>query len=131
MQPRHCFRNKGGTGLERDGFGGNDPKFKILDFIETGLNFIWGARTPQIKFRLFYSQTGFRLDLDRSKLGLNRLYQFWQPPNAFENVLFGDLKYGFLGSVPAEMLHVSGTGLLKHMFGCLDNLIGGPNSKKR
>jgi hypothetical protein len=42
-------------------------------------------------------------------------------PNAFENVPFGDLKYGLLGSVPAEMLHVSGTGLLKHMFGCLDN----------
>jgi hypothetical protein len=36
-----------------------------------------------------------------------------------------------LGSVPAEMSHVSGTGLLKHMFGCLDYLIGGPNSKKR
>jgi hypothetical protein len=36
--------------------------------------------------------------------------------NAFENVPFGDLKYGLLGSVPAEMLHVSGTSLLKHMF---------------
>ncbi len=43
--------------------------------------------------------------------------------NAFENVPFGDLMYGLLGSVPVEMLHVSGTGLLKHMFGCLDNLI--------
>ncbi len=51
--------------------------------------------------------------------------------NAFENVAFSDLKYGLLGSVPAEMLHVSGTGLLKHMFGCLDNLIGGPNLKKK
>jgi hypothetical protein len=51
--------------------------------------------------------------------------------NAFENVLVGDLKYGLLGSVSAEMLQVSGTGLLKHMFGCLDNLIGGPNSKKK
>jgi hypothetical protein len=50
--------------------------------------------------------------------------------NAFENVPFGDLTYGLLGSVPAEMIHVSGTGLLKHMFGCLDNLIGGLNSKK-
>ncbi len=40
--------------------------------------------------------------------------------NAFENVPFGDLKYGLLGSVPAEMLHVSGTGLHKHMFGCID-----------
>ncbi len=50
--------------------------------------------------------------------------------NAFENVPFGDLKYGLLGSVPAEMLHVCGTGLLKHMFCCLDNLIGGPNLEK-
>ncbi len=51
--------------------------------------------------------------------------------NAFENVPFGDLKYGLLGSIPAEMLHVSGTGLLKHMFGCLDNLIGGLNLIKK
>ncbi len=51
--------------------------------------------------------------------------------NAFENVPFGDLKYGLLGSVPAEMLHVSDTGLFKHMFGCIENLIGGPNSKKK
>jgi hypothetical protein len=39
--------------------------------------------------------------------------------------------YGLLGFVPAVMLHVSGTGLLKHMFGCLDNFIGGTNSKKK
>jgi hypothetical protein len=51
--------------------------------------------------------------------------------NAFENVPLGDLKYGLLGFVPAEMLHVSGTGLLKHMFGYLDNLIGGTNSKNK
>jgi hypothetical protein len=51
--------------------------------------------------------------------------------NVFENVPFGDLKYRLLGSVPAEMLHVSGTCLLKHMLGCLDNLIGGPNLKKK
>ncbi len=51
--------------------------------------------------------------------------------NAFENVPLGDLKYGLLGSVPAEMLHVSGMSLLKHMFVCLNNLIGGSNSKKR
>ena len=50
--------------------------------------------------------------------------------NAFENVPFADQVYGLLGSVPAEMLHVSGTGLLKHMFGCLDGLIGGAKSKK-
>jgi hypothetical protein len=51
--------------------------------------------------------------------------------NALENVPFGDLMYGLLGSVPAEMLHVSGTCLLKHIIGCLDILIGGPNSKKK
>ncbi len=51
--------------------------------------------------------------------------------NAFENVPFGDLKYGILGYVPAKMLHVSRTGLLKHMFGCLDKVIGGPTSKKK
>jgi hypothetical protein len=47
--------------------------------------------------------------------------------NAFENVPFGDEMYGLLGSVPAEILHVSGTGLLEHMFGYLDKLIGGTN----
>jgi hypothetical protein len=51
--------------------------------------------------------------------------------NTFENVPFADQLYGLLGSVPAEILHVSGTGLLKHMFGCLDGLIGGAKSKKR
>jgi hypothetical protein len=30
--------------------------------------------------------------------------------------LFNDEMYGLPGSVPAKMLHVSGTGLLKHMF---------------
>ncbi len=48
--------------------------------------------------------------------------------NAFENVHFGDEKYGLLGSFPAKISHVSGTGLLKHMFGCLDSLIGGKES---
>ena len=49
----------------------------------------------------------------------------------FENVPLGNLKYRLLGSVPAEMLHVSGTGLLKNMLGCFDNLFGGTNSKKK
>ncbi len=51
--------------------------------------------------------------------------------NAFENVPFADQVFGLLGSAPAEMLHVSGMGILKHMFGCLDGLIGGTKSKKR
>ncbi len=51
--------------------------------------------------------------------------------NAFENFPFADLVFGLLGSVPPEMLHVRGTGLLKHMFGCLDGLISGTKSKQR
>jgi hypothetical protein len=39
--------------------------------------------------------------------------------------------YGFLGCVPAEMLHVSGTGLLKYMFGCLEGLISLTRSRKK
>jgi hypothetical protein len=50
---------------------------------------------------------------------------------AFENSPFGDEKYGLQGSVPANLLHVSGTGLLKHIFGYLDKLIGGTNLKKK
>jgi hypothetical protein len=36
--------------------------------------------------------------------------------NAFDNVPFGDLTYGLLGSVPVEMLHVGGAGILKYIF---------------
>ncbi len=43
--------------------------------------------------------------------------------NAFDNVPFGDLTSGLLGSVPAEILHVGGTGILKYIFKFLDNLI--------
>ncbi len=50
--------------------------------------------------------------------------------NAFENVPFGDLKYGLLGSVPAEMLHVSGTGLLRHMLVVLIIWLEAPIQKK-
>jgi hypothetical protein len=40
-------------------------------------------------------------------------------------------KYGLLGSDAAKKNHVSGTSLLKHMFGCLDSLDGGTNLKKK
>ena len=39
-------------------------------------------------------------------------------------MLLSDFIHGILGVVPAEMLHVSGTGLLKYIFKCLCNLIG-------
>jgi hypothetical protein len=51
--------------------------------------------------------------------------------NAFENVPLSDNVYGLLGCVPAEMLHVSGTGLLKYMFGCLEGLISLTRSRKK
>jgi len=50
--------------------------------------------------------------------------------NAFNNVWFGDLKYGILGSVPAEMLHVGGTGILKYIIEYLDSLIEGTKDKE-
>jgi len=50
--------------------------------------------------------------------------------NAFDNFLFGDQTYGLLGSVPAEILHVSGTGMLKYIFEYLDNLIAGDIDKE-
>jgi len=50
--------------------------------------------------------------------------------NAFDNVWFGNLKYGIKGSVPAEMLHVSSTGKLKYIFEVLDSLIEGTKDKE-
>jgi hypothetical protein len=51
--------------------------------------------------------------------------------SAFENVPLGDNVYGLLGCTPSEMLHVSGTGLLKYMFECLGMLISLTRSTKR
>jgi len=50
--------------------------------------------------------------------------------NAFDNVPLSDLEHGIFGVVPAEMLHVSGTGLLKYIFKCLCNLIGTEKKNK-
>jgi hypothetical protein len=50
--------------------------------------------------------------------------------NAFDGVPFGDLIYGLLGSVPAEMLHVGGTGILKYIFEYSANLIAGDKDKE-
>ncbi len=49
--------------------------------------------------------------------------------NAFDGVPFGDPTYGLLGSVPSEMLHVGGIGILKYIFEYLDNLIAGDKDK--
>ncbi len=51
--------------------------------------------------------------------------------NAFDKVPLSDDVYGLLGCVPAEMLHVSRTGLLNYMFGCLEGLISLLLSRKK
>jgi hypothetical protein len=51
--------------------------------------------------------------------------------SAFDNVPLSDNVYGLLGCTPSEMLHVSGTGLLKCMFECLVELISLTPSSKR
>ena len=51
--------------------------------------------------------------------------------NAFDGVPLSDQVHGLLGSVPSEMLHVSGTGILKYIFECLINIIGSPQRTKR
>ncbi len=50
--------------------------------------------------------------------------------NAFEGLPLSDDVHGLLGIVPAEMLHISGTGLLKYLFKSLCELIGTENSNK-
>ncbi len=42
-----------------------------------------------------------------------------------------DNVHGLLGIVPAEMLHIGGTGLLKHLFKSFCELIGTKNSNKK
>jgi hypothetical protein len=50
--------------------------------------------------------------------------------SAFDNAPLSDNVYGLLGCTPSEMLHVSGTGLLKYMFECLVELISLTRSRK-
>ncbi len=51
--------------------------------------------------------------------------------SAFDNVPLIDNVHGLLGCTPSEMLHVSGTGLLKYMFESLVALISLTRSSKR
>ena len=69
-------------------------------------------------------------DARRTFDGLNALCKK-DIKNAFDEVPLADDVHGLLGCVPPEMLHVSGTGLLKHLFSCLPALIGGPQTKKK
>lgn len=50
--------------------------------------------------------------------------------NAFGNVPFGDYQFSILGSVPAELLHVSRIIILNYIFECLNLLIAGNKDKE-
>jgi hypothetical protein len=49
--------------------------------------------------------------------------------NAFDDVPLSNVEHGLMGCVPAEMLHVSGTGLLEYILVCLCDLIGSEKNK--
>jgi hypothetical protein len=51
--------------------------------------------------------------------------------SAFDNVPLSDNLHGLLGCTPSEMLHVSGTGLLKYMLESLVALISLTRSSKQ
>ncbi len=50
--------------------------------------------------------------------------------NAFYDVPLSDVEHGLMGCIPTEMLHVSGTGLLKYIFVSLCDLIGSEKKQK-
>lgn len=43
--------------------------------------------------------------------------------NTFENVPFGDLVHGIFGCVPAEMLHISGNGIMQYQLDVVNAII--------
>ena len=51
--------------------------------------------------------------------------------NAFDGVPLGGDKYGIMGRVPSEMLHVSGNGIIKYELRALNQLIGRGDSKQK
>ncbi len=50
--------------------------------------------------------------------------------NAFDDVPLSNVEHGLMGCIRAEMLHVSGTSLLKYIFVSLCDLIGSEKNKK-
>ena len=50
--------------------------------------------------------------------------------NRFIELPFGDLKHGIFGCVPAEMLHVSGNGIMQYMLESVNQIIGSGTDKK-
>jgi hypothetical protein len=50
--------------------------------------------------------------------------------NAFESISFGDLHHGLFGSVPAEMLHVSGNGIMQYQLDVINDIISAGSNKR-
>ena len=50
--------------------------------------------------------------------------------NAFINVPFGDPHHGVFGCVPAEMLHVSGNGILQYILDVTNDIVGSNKNKQ-
>jgi len=50
--------------------------------------------------------------------------------NAFEFIPFGDVCHGIFGSVPAEMLHVSGNGIMQYQLDVVNDIISAGTNKR-
>jgi hypothetical protein len=75
---------------------------------------------------------------DTGRLG-SRIIDWWSLKNlckinivnAFDDLPLNNVEHGLMGFAPAEMLHMSGTGLLKYIFVSLCDLIGSEKLKKK
>ena len=51
--------------------------------------------------------------------------------NAFHDIPFGDMVHGIFGCVPAEMLHVSGNGIMQYQLDVVSKIISSGKNKRR
>jgi len=51
--------------------------------------------------------------------------------NAFHDIPFGDLVHGIFGCVPAEMLHVSGNGIMQYQLDVVNEIISSGKNKQK
>jgi hypothetical protein len=64
--------------------------------------------------------------------GILKEYSIHDINNAFDDVPFGDRQHGIFGCIPAEMLHVSGNGIMKYQLEIVNSIVGyGKNSKNK
>lgn len=51
--------------------------------------------------------------------------------NAFANVPFGDLHHSIFGCIPAEMLHVSGNGIMQYQLDVINQIVSAGSNKQK